>query len=161
MKPNAILFVDIDDAKIPHYNYREAHFIAAKQMGMNCLTVALRGRQHTERLLADSDAVFYLESLTQEALQEFLITLQQEYILLAIFCHAGHASSNGQIGCIVAKVCQQLKLPHTSPTSITTCNNKFLMRKTLQKKRLDQYATLYAVTKRNYFHKPERLVILL
>ncbi|CDL83287.1 ATP-grasp domain-containing protein [Xenorhabdus szentirmaii] len=134
MKPNSILFVDIDDAKIPHYNYREAHFIAAKQMGINCLTAALRGRQHTERLFTDSDAVFYLESLTQEALQELIITLQQKYILLAIFCHAGHASSNGQIGCIVAETCQKLKLPHASSASITACNNKFSMRQVLQEK---------------------------
>ncbi|MBD2809378.1 ATP-grasp domain-containing protein [Xenorhabdus sp. Vera] len=133
MKPNAILFVDIDDAKIPHYNYREAHFIAAKQMGMKCLTAALKSRRHTERLFADSDAVFYLESLTQEVLQRLITTLQQSYTLSAIFCHAGHASASGQIGCTVAKICQQLKLPHASPTSVTTCNNKFLMRQALQK----------------------------
>ncbi|WP_338803693.1 2OG-Fe dioxygenase family protein [Xenorhabdus griffiniae] len=133
MKPNAILFVDIDDAQIPRYKYREAHFTAAKKMGMSCLTAALKGRQHTERLYIDSDDVFYLESLTQDVLQDLVAILQQTYRLRGILCYAGHASTYGQVGCIVAEVCRNIGLPNTSASAIATCNNKFLMRQALQK----------------------------
>ncbi|WP_340616267.1 ATP-grasp domain-containing protein [Xenorhabdus entomophaga] len=133
MKQNAILFVDIDDAKIPRYRYRETHFAAAKKMGMACLTAALQGRQHTERLYIDSDDVFYLESLTQEALQALVTTLQQTYTLRGILCYAGQASTHGQVGCIVAEVCQDIGVPNASASAIAACNNKFLMRQALQK----------------------------
>ncbi|OTA18369.1 hypothetical protein Xvie_00189 [Xenorhabdus vietnamensis] len=133
MKPNAILFIDIDDAKIPRYRYRETHFIAAKKMGMSCLTAALKGRQYTERLHTDSDDVFYLESLTQDALQDLVTTLQQTYTLQGILCYAGQASTYGQVGCTVAEVCHNIGLPNASASAIATCNNKFLMRQALQK----------------------------
>ncbi|MEQ1969511.1 ATP-grasp domain-containing protein [Xenorhabdus nematophila] len=133
MKPNAILFVDIDDAKIPRYRYREAHFAAAKKMGIHCLTAALKGRQHTERLFVDSDEVFYLESLTQNDLQELVMALQQRYTLRGILCYAGQASTIGQVGCIVAEVCQNVGIPNASSSAIAVCNNKFLMRQALQK----------------------------
>ncbi|CDM88322.1 ATP-grasp domain-containing protein [Xenorhabdus bovienii] len=132
MKPNAILFVDIDDAEITRYTYREPHFAAAKEMGLLCLTAALQGRQHTERLFADSDEVFYVESMTLDALRDLVSTLLDTYNLRAILCHAGHASASGQVGCIVAEICQEIELPHASSRAIATCNNKFLMRQTLQ-----------------------------
>ncbi|PHM47823.1 ATP-grasp domain-containing protein [Xenorhabdus miraniensis] len=133
MKPNAILFVDIDDAKIPRYKYRETHFAAAKKRGMVCLTAALQGRQCAERLYIDSDDVFYLESLTQVALQTLVATLQQTYTLRGILCYAGQASTHGQVGCIVAEVCHSIGVPNASASAIAACNNKFLMRQALQK----------------------------
>ncbi|MDR0217440.1 MAG: ATP-grasp domain-containing protein [Enterobacteriaceae bacterium] len=134
MKPNAILFVDIDETKITHYTYREPHFAAAKKMGLLCLTIARQGRPHTERLFADSDKVYLLESLSSESLHEMVLILQQTYHLRGIFCHAGHASASGQMGCIVAEICQKIGLPHAPSSSIAACNNKFLMRQALQKK---------------------------
>ncbi|CDL79828.1 ATP-grasp domain-containing protein [Xenorhabdus cabanillasii] len=133
MKPNAILFVDVDEAEVARYTYREPHFVAAKKMGLFCLTVAHKRRQNTERLFTDSDEVFLLESLSFESLQDCVTRLQQSYNLCAIFCHAGHASASGQMGCIVAEICQKIGLLYTSPASIATCNNKFLMRQALQK----------------------------
>ncbi|PHM66664.1 hypothetical protein Xsto_00993 [Xenorhabdus stockiae] len=133
MKPNAILFVDIDEADVTRYYYREPHFAEAKKMGISCLTVAHKGRQNTERLFADSDEVFFLASLSAESLQEFVISLQQTYNLCAILCYAGQASAYGQLGCIIAEICQKIGIPHTSSASIAACNNKFLMRQALQK----------------------------
>ncbi|PHM22592.1 hypothetical protein [Xenorhabdus innexi] len=133
MKPNAILFVDIDEADVTRYYYREPHFAAAKKMGISCLTVAHKDRRNTERLFADSDEVFLLDSLSAESLQGFIIRLQQTYNLCAILCYVGQASAYGQMGCIIAEICQKIGIPHASSASIAACNNKFLMRQALQK----------------------------
>lgn len=133
MKPNAILFVDVDDAVIPHYTYREPHFIAARQRGLTCLTAAVQSHRHAERLDADSDAVYFLEALTVAALKNLLDQLQPHYRIRAVFCHAGHTSILGQVGCVVAEVCARLNLPYSTSDAIEACNNKFLMRQALQK----------------------------
>lgn len=134
MKPDAILFVDVDDAVIPNYNYRQPHFIAARQRGLTCLTAAVQSHRNIERLHADSDAVYFLEALTVAALQHLLDQLQSYYRVRAVFCHAGHTSAHGQVGCVVAKVCASLNMPYSTAAAIETCNNKFLMRQALQKK---------------------------
>jgi hypothetical protein len=40
MNQDAILFIDIDDGPSVRYSYREPHFIAARELGLKCLTAA-------------------------------------------------------------------------------------------------------------------------
>ncbi|MGV3345871.1 acetyl-CoA carboxylase biotin carboxylase subunit family protein [Enterobacteriaceae bacterium LUAb1] len=134
IKPQAILFVDIDDSPIEHYSYREPHFIAARARGLICLTVALRTRNHIDRLHASSDQLFLLDTLTFDSLHKLISkTISLQYHLQAVFCHSGHASELGQMGCIVADLCHALGLQHASAPAIDACNNKFMMRQLLDK----------------------------
>lgn len=130
-----LFYLDIDDAAIPRYNYREPHFIAARQRGLTCLTAVVQYRKHIKRLIADSDEICFLQELTVVALHNLLEQLQARYRIRAVFCQAGHTSALGQVGCVVAEVCANLNLPHSTSAGIAACNNKFLMRQALQKTR--------------------------
>jgi biotin carboxylase len=132
IKPEAILYVDVDETADTRYHYREPHFSAARKRGLLCLTAGLVGRQHIERIQEDSDALFWVEQLDEPALLRLLNELEADYAIRAVFCHAGHAAQSGHIGQIVARVCRELGLPFALPEAIERCNNKFLMRKTLQ-----------------------------
>ncbi len=136
MKQDAILFIDVDDSPHVRYRYREPHFAAAREQDLVCLTAAVAGRHHLQRLWDDSDEVFLLESLSELALLGLVGQLEGEYTLRAIFCQAGHSSSHGDVGGIVARACQRLGLVHTCPEAIAACNNKFLMRRVLDKQGL-------------------------
>ncbi|MGC5701705.1 ATP-grasp domain-containing protein [Pseudomonas sp. NFXW11] len=132
MKQDAILFIDVDDSPSVRYSYREPHFAAARSRGLACLIAGLSGRNHLDRLRRDSDEVFLLEALSEQSILELVQELDGQYQVRAIFCHAGHASAQGQVGCIVAGVCQQLGLVSAPAEAIAACNNKFLMRQVLQ-----------------------------
>jgi predicted ATP-grasp superfamily ATP-dependent carboligase len=131
MKKDAILFVDIDDSSVPLYSYREPHFIAAKEMGLNCLVAAVHDHKGMNRLHADADEIFLLDKISEENILN-IISSVEHYHIKAVFCHAGHASLQGHAGCIVANVCQKLNLPYSSAEAIAACNNKFLMRHQLK-----------------------------
>jgi len=133
MKQDAILFIDIDDSPSVRYRYREPHFAAARLQGLLCLIAGVCGRNQLQRLQQDSDEVFLLETLSEQTILELVDELQDRYTVRAIFCHAGHASAQGQVGCIVARVCQKLGLVSASAEAIAACNNKYLMRRALQK----------------------------
>jgi biotin carboxylase len=136
MKPDAILFIDIDDSPDGRYSYREPHFAAARERGLACLTAAVRGRARLQRLQHDSHAVFLLDALSEQAILDLVGRLDGEYHVRAIFCHAGHASAQGQVGCIVARASRQLGLVYARPEAIAACNNKFLMRQELRNHQL-------------------------
>lgn len=133
MKQDAILFIDVDDSPSIRYSYREPHFAVARSRGLACLIAGVSGRNHLQRLLHDSDEVFLLEALSENAILDLVRELDGQYNVRAIFCHAGHASAQGQVGCIVARVCKQLGLVYACPDAIAACNNKFLMRQVLQR----------------------------
>ncbi|MCW2271513.1 ATP-grasp domain-containing protein [Pseudomonas sp. JUb96] len=136
MKQDAILFIDVDDSRHVRYHYREPHFAAAREQGLLCLTAGVAGRHHLQRLRDDSDAVFLLDSLNEHAILDLVAQLEEQYALRAIFCQAGHPSAQGEVGCIVAQVCQRLGLVYSCPEGIAACNNKFLMRRVLDKQGL-------------------------
>ncbi|WP_207848117.1 MULTISPECIES: ATP-grasp domain-containing protein [unclassified Pseudomonas] len=133
MKQDAILFIDIDESPSARYSYREPHFAQARSRGLACLIAAVSGRDYLERLEQDSDELFLLEALREEAILDLVKELEGRYSVRAIFCHAGHASAQGQVGCIVARVCRQLGLVYACPDAIAACNNKFLMRQVLHR----------------------------
>ena len=132
MNQDAILFIDIDDSASTRYRYREPHFAVAREQGLKCLTAGLLGRRHLQRLCDDSDQVFLLETLSETAILELIGELDGRYNVRAIFCQAGHPSAQGEVGCIVARVCKQLGLVYSRPEAIAVCNNKFLMRGVLK-----------------------------
>jgi biotin carboxylase len=136
MKQDAILFIDIDDCASVRYRYREPHFAVARTRGLVCLTAAVSGRKQLERLQGNSYEVYMLDTLSEQSILNLINTLDVQYNVRAIFCHAGHASAQGQVGCIVARVCKQLGLVYTCPDAIAVSNNKYLMRKVLQKNAL-------------------------
>ncbi|MGR3890527.1 ATP-grasp domain-containing protein [Pseudomonas sp. 1152_12] len=136
MKQDAILFIDVDDSVSVRYSYREPHFAAARAQGLVCLTAGVAGRHHLQRLRDDSDEVFLLESLTEQSILDLVGRLDGRYQVRAIFCHAGHPSAQGEVGCIVAHTCKRLGLVFSCPEAIAACNNKYLMRRMLQKQGL-------------------------
>ncbi|HCM1977426.1 TPA: ATP-grasp domain-containing protein [Salmonella enterica subsp. houtenae serovar 47:z36:-] len=131
MKKQAIIFVDVDETEQTRYRYREPHFLAARRQGLYCLTIARTGRQYPERLYADSDQVFFLDKLNESTITALLLEIRQDYQLNALFCYTGQATRNGQIGVIIAHVCQAMGLRYASPRGISACNNKFTMRQQL------------------------------
>ncbi|WP_421535038.1 ATP-grasp domain-containing protein [Pseudomonas marginalis] len=133
MTQDAILFIDIDDSVSTCYRYREPHFSVARAQGMACLTAAVLGRHHLQRLRDDSDEVFLLGTLSETAILDLVGNLDGRYNIRAIFCQAGHPSAQGEVGCIVARACKQLGLVYSCPDGIAVCNNKFLMRRVLKK----------------------------
>ena len=135
MKPDAIIFVDVDDSEYTCYRYREPHFLAARKRGLACLTVAKKDRRHLTRLYAESDELFLVERLDEESLLNAVEKVSKEYRLAAVFSYAGQATPDGQIGVTVANVCRSLGLHHSSPEGINACNDKFVMRR-----RLDEHA---------------------
>lgn len=136
MKQDAILFIDVDDSACIRYRYREPHFAVARAQGLACLTAAVAGRKHLKRLEDDSDDVFLLDSLSEQTILELVGRLDGRYQIRGIFCQAGHPSAQGEVGCIVAQVCRRLGLVHSRPEAIAACNNKFLMRRVLNKQGL-------------------------
>lgn len=136
MKQDAILFVDVDDSPDGRYRYADPHFAAARARGLACLTAALSVHGRLPRLYETSDNVYFLDTLSETDLLDLLERLGGQYTIRAIFCHAGHASARGQVGPIVAQVARQLGLVHGCADAIATCNNKFLMRRALQKRQL-------------------------
>lgn len=133
MTQDAILFIDVDDSVSTCYRYREPHFCVARAQGIACLTAAVLGRHHLQRLRDDSDEVFLLDTLSETAIQGLVGNLEGRYNVRAIFCQAGHPSAQGEVGCIVARACKQLGLVYSCPDGIAVCNNKFLMRRVLKK----------------------------
>ncbi|MGX5795356.1 ATP-grasp domain-containing protein [Pseudomonas sp. E2-15] len=136
MKQDAILFIDVDDSVSVRYSYREPHFAVARAQGLVCLTAGVAGRHHLQRLRDDSDEVFLLESLTEQSILDLVGRLDGRYQIRAIFCHAGHPSAQGEVGCIVAHTCKRLGLVYSCPEAIAACNNKYLMRRMLKKQGL-------------------------
>ncbi|WP_248752723.1 ATP-grasp domain-containing protein [Pseudomonas sp. MWU15-20650] len=132
MKPEAILFIDVDDSAAVRYSYREPHFAAARANGLSCLTAGVAGRKHLQRLRDDSDEVFLLDTLSEDAILNVVGQLDGRYHVRGIFCQAGHPSALGEVGCMVARACQRLGLVYSRPEAIAACNNKFLMRRVLQ-----------------------------
>ncbi|WP_300630449.1 ATP-grasp domain-containing protein [Pseudomonas sp.] len=132
MKQDAILFIDVDDGTSVRYNYREPHFAAARAQGLACLTAGVTGRRHVQRLRDDSDAVFLLDSLSEQAILDLVGRLDEQYQVRGIFCQAGHPSAQGEVGCIVARASRRLGLVYSCPEAIAACNNKFLMRSVLK-----------------------------
>ncbi|WP_460370811.1 ATP-grasp domain-containing protein [Pseudomonas sp. Tul1A2] len=133
VKKDAILFVDVDESPSARYNYREPHFAVGRSRDLACLVAAVSGRDYLERLRQDCDELFLLEALREDAILDLVKELEGQYNVRAIFCHAGHASAQGQVGCIVARVCQQLGLVYACPDAIAACNNKFVMRQVLSR----------------------------
>ncbi|WP_038906158.1 ATP-grasp domain-containing protein [Dickeya zeae] len=133
MKPEAILFVDVNDTAVPVYTYREPHFAAARRRGLLCLTAAWTGHRQRQRLEADSDDVFWLPTLSVASLDALLQQLAERYQVRAVLCHAGHASPLGQMGCLVAELCQRHGLVYSTAQAVEQCNNKFLMRQALER----------------------------
>ncbi|VVQ10086.1 D-alanine--D-alanine ligase [Pseudomonas fluorescens] len=133
MKKDAILYIDIDDNFFARYRYREPHFAAARAQGLVCLTAGVAGRKHLQRLLDDSDDVFLLDTLSELAIMNLVGQLDGQYQIRAIFCYAGHPSTQGEVGCIVAQASKRLGLVYSSPDAIAMCNNKFLMRRAMKK----------------------------
>lgn len=133
MKQDAILFIDVDDSASVRYCYREPHFAAARAQGLACLTAGVAGRKHLQRLRDDSDAVFLLDALNEQSILDLVGRLDGQYQIRAIFCQAGHPSAQGEVGCIVAQASRRLGLVHSDPLAIAACNNKFLMRRALEK----------------------------
>src|SRR5476649_1632036 len=133
MKRNAIIFVDVDEADIPRYNYRKPHFIAAKNRGWVCLTLAVKHRKNLKRLTEDSDKVCLIDDLSYDELKQVISKINQTYNVKAIFCHSGHATLMGQVGTIVAALCEYFGLHHASAQAIDCCNNKFIMGENLRK----------------------------
>ncbi|MGM3189564.1 ATP-grasp domain-containing protein [Dickeya dadantii subsp. dieffenbachiae] len=131
MKPEAILFIDVNDTAVPVYTYREPHFAAARRRGLTCLTAAWSGHRQRQRLEADSDEVFWLPALSAASLDALLRQLAERYQVRAVLCHAGHASPLGQMGCLVADLCQRHGLVYSTAQAVDRCNNKFLMRQAL------------------------------
>ena len=127
----AIIFVDIDDDEIPRYTYKEPHFDAARKMGLLCITAAINGRAHKNRLYNNSDLVVWFDQLEVVSLLNLIHNLQSQYQICAIFSYTGQASIHGQAGCVIAKVCEQLDLRHPTIEAINFCNNKFMMREVL------------------------------
>ena len=132
MKQDAILFIDVDDSTSVRYNYREPHFVAARAQGLVCLTAGVAGRRHMQRLEDDSDAVFLLNALNEQAILDLVGQLDGRYQIRGIFCQAGHPSALGEVGCIVARACRRLGLVYSHPEAVAACNNKFLMRRVLK-----------------------------
>ncbi|MDQ0739557.1 acetyl-CoA carboxylase biotin carboxylase subunit family protein [Pseudomonas sp. W4I3] len=132
MKQDAILFIDVDDSSSVRYNYREPHFAVARAQGLVCLTAGIAGRRHVQRLRDDSDGVFLLAALSEEAILEVVGQLDEHYQIRGIFCQAGHPSAQGEVGCIVARACQRLGLVYSNPEAVAACNNKFRMRRALK-----------------------------
>ncbi|AZF25963.1 acetyl-CoA carboxylase biotin carboxylase subunit family protein [Pseudomonas sp. R2-60-08W] len=132
MKQDAILFIDVDDSTAVRYNYREPHFAVARAQGLVCLTAGVAGRRHIQRLEEDSDAVFLLNALNEQAILDLVGQLDEQYQIRGIFCQAGHPSAQGEVGCIVARASRRLGLVHSCPEAIAVCNNKFLMRRVLK-----------------------------
>lgn len=133
MKQAAILFIDVDDSVCARYNYREPHFAVARTRGLACLTAGVAGRKHIQRLRDDSDAVFLLESLSEQSILDLVGQLDGQYQIRGIFCQAGHPSALGEVGCIVVQACKRLGLVYSCPQAIAASNNKFLMRQVLKK----------------------------
>ncbi|WP_057396852.1 ATP-grasp domain-containing protein [Pseudomonas fluorescens] len=136
MKQDAILFIDVDDSTSVRYSYREPHFSAAREQGLVCLTAGVLGRRHLQRLRDDSDEVFLLDTLSELSILDLVGQLDGQYNIRAIFCQAGHPSAQGEVGCIVARACKRLGLVYSCPDAIAACNNKFLMRRVLDKNEL-------------------------
>lgn len=136
MKQAAILFIDVDDSACARYRYREPHFTVARADGLACLTAAVAGHKHLQRLKDDSDEVFLLETLSEQSILELVGQLDGRYQVRGIFCQAGHPSAQGEVGCIVAQACQRLGLVYSHPEAIAACNNKFLMRRVLKQHEL-------------------------
>lgn len=133
MNKDAILFIDVDDSETVRYTCREPHFAVARARGLVCLTAAVAGRKHLQRLRDDSDDVFLLDTLSVQAILDLVGQFDGRYQIRAIFCHAGHPSAQGEVGCIVAQACMLLGLVHNSADAVAVCNNKFLMRSALKK----------------------------
>jgi biotin carboxylase len=134
MKQNAILFIDVDDGEVANYNYREMHFSAAKELGFACLTVVLKNYKHLERVKRDSDKIFFIDKIVVKDILNLIPDIKQTYVLKTIFCNAGHASSDGVTGAVIAEVATSLGLKYSSIESIYACNNKFIMRHVLMEK---------------------------
>lgn len=131
MKTQAVLFVDVDETEQTRYFYREPHFIAARKLGYHCLIAARKNRSYTERLYADSDAVFLIDAIDENSIIALMDKLSHDYDVRILFCYSGQATRHGQTGVIVANACQKLGLIYSSPDGIDACNNKFIMRKRL------------------------------
>ncbi|MGZ0714883.1 ATP-grasp domain-containing protein [Pseudomonas palleroniana] len=97
------------------------------------MTAGVAGRKHLQRLRDNSDDVFLLDTLSEHAILALVGQLDGQYEIRAIFCHAGHPSAQGEVGCIVAQACKRLGLVYSDPDAIAACNNKFLMRRVLRK----------------------------
>ena len=136
MKQDAMLFIDVDDSACVRYSYREPHFAMARAQGLACLTAGVVGRKHLQRLRDDSDEVFLLDTLNEQAILELVGRLDERYQIRGIFCQAGHPSAQGEVGFIVAQACQRLGLVYSCPEAVTACNNKFLMRRVLRQQGL-------------------------
>lgn len=117
---NAIIFVDIDDDEIPRYTYKEPHFDAARKMGLVCITAAINGRTHKDRLYNNSDLVVWFDQLEEVSLFNLICKLQSQYKICAIFSYTGQASIHGQAGCVIAKVCEKLDLRHPTIEAINS-----------------------------------------
>ncbi len=131
MQIPAILFIDIDDNKIPSYNYRSPHFQAAKEKGLNCL-IATKNQKNIPALTQNCDELFLLKSISVKDILQLVDNLSSKYQIKAIFCHAGHTSKAAEVGAIVAEVCKILGLNYSPVDAIKACNNKFLMRMRLR-----------------------------
>lgn len=129
-KPQVALFVDVDRNQL--YDYSNPHFQIIREKGMLCLTIAQSNRHDIKHLQQNTDKLFLIDQINVDSLLELIRSLQDQYEIKLIFCHAGHPSESGFVGCIVANVCKILELPYSSTESINYCNNKFLMRQILQ-----------------------------
>ena len=79
MKQDAILFIDVDDSACARYRYREPHFTVARAHGLACLTAAVAGHKHLQRLKDDSAEVFLLETLSEHSILELVGQLDGRY----------------------------------------------------------------------------------
>jgi biotin carboxylase len=127
-KLDAIIFVDVDEGDVPAYDYRGLHFVAAKQLGLFCITIINEARGNKDRVLSDSDEIVCVKDINFDHVFGAVIELQTRYNVRTLFCHAGHVSSYGEIGVVVADIATRLSLRYSNADAITTCNNKFLMR---------------------------------
>lgn len=132
MKAKAIIYVDVDEAEQPRYHYREPHFAIARQRGLICITLATRGHPYKDRLATASDEVILANDLRERTLLNLIVQIQNRYEVSAVFCYAGQATEEGQIGITVGNICRSLKLRHPSRTGIDACNDKYLMRQRLE-----------------------------
>ncbi|QRR08510.1 ATP-grasp domain-containing protein [Burkholderia sp. MS455] len=133
MRQEAVLFVQIEGALLSVSDYQDAHFEAARKMGLACLSAIVRRNGAVDERGSRRDSVWDLDSLSVQSLLRLLERLDAQYDIMAVFCHAGQASACGEIGAIVAEVCRITGRVHSTTAAIEMCNNKFLMRAALQR----------------------------
>lgn len=131
MTQKAVLFIDIDDYKVPSYYYRTPHYLAAKEMGITFI-IASPNKTNKKQLLENCDDFYPLNNVTEEEISNLIADLGKKYHIQGLFCYAGHASDVAEIGVVVSHVCQKLGLPYSPADAIKSCNNKFLMRTLLK-----------------------------